>query len=102
MKLLEKLALRLLLRAVTPERIISVATSLIVKLLAWARKRDEWDKGKKIVEGMNRLSSIFLDIYADDELTEEDEEKIREELRSIADEENLEALVDRLVAFPAK
>ena len=95
MKLLE----RLLIKLITPERIVALVASLIVKLLKWARSKNEWDKGLEIVKAVNHLTALFMDIYNDDALTEEDEEKIRNEIQKIADEDTLTAILEKVASL---
>lgn len=83
---------------VTVDRVSSLIAGLIVKLLEYARnKSDEhWDTAKKIVEQNIKWSNLFLQVYEDDTLTEEEEKLIANEIAKMTDEETIKKILEGL------
>lgn len=85
--------IKLLFKTLTIENISALVAKCIVWLLEYARNKGDkyWDTAKGVIRKINNWCSLFLEVYEDDELTEEEEEKIAEaiaketELKSIAD-----------------
>lgn len=77
----------------TIETVASLIAKCVVWLLEYARGKGDkyWDRAKDVIRKVNIWCSLFLEVYEDDELTEEEEEKIAEaiagqtELQSIAE-----------------
>ena len=65
-------------KTLTIENVSYLAAKCIVWLLEYARNRGDkyWDRAKEVIRNINVWCSLFLEVYEDDALTEEEEEKI--------------------------
>lgn len=68
----------LLFKTLTIENVSYLAAKCIVWLLEYARNKGDkyWDRAKEVIRNINVWCSLFLEVYEDDALTEEEEEKI--------------------------
>lgn len=64
----------------TPDNISTIVATGIARLLEYARgKSDEkWDKAKSVVNQINCWTGLFMQVYEDDKLTDEEEKLIAE------------------------
>lgn len=85
---MKKFLTNLLFKSMTIETIASLIAKCVVWLLEYARGKGDkyWDKAKNVIRKVNIWCSLFLEVYEDDELTEDEEEKIAE---AIANETEL-------------
>lgn len=62
----------------TPENVSTIVATGISRLLEYARGKDEekWNKAKSVVDQINVWTSLFVQVYEDDKLTDEEEQKI--------------------------
>ena len=62
----------------TPDNISTIVATGIARLLEYARgKSDEkWDKAKSVVDQINVWTGLFIQVYEDDKLTDEEEKLI--------------------------
>jgi hypothetical protein len=60
------------------DTICAMVSKLIAKLLKYASERggDAWEKAKGIILQINTWTSLFLQVYEDDNLTKDEEELI--------------------------
>lgn len=77
------------------DTICSLIAKAISKILQYASKRggNAWDIAKKIITKINLWTSLFLQVYDDEELTEEEEKLVADAIKK---ETNIEKLVDIL------
>jgi len=75
--------IKLLFKTLTIDNISSLAARCIVWLLEYARNKGDkyWDTAKGVIRKINNWCSLFLEVYEDDELTEQEEEKIAEAIQ---------------------
>lgn len=90
---MKNILITLLFKSLTIDNISSLIAKCIVWLLEYARNKGDkyWDKAKNVIRKINIWCSLFLEVYEDDELSEEEEEKIaaaiqkETEIQSIAE-----------------
>lgn len=90
---MKSMIVNVMLKLVSVDMIASVIAKAIAKLLKHASERggDTWDKAKKVVQKVKVWIDLFLEVYDDDDLTADEEQKIA---NAIKNETNLEKLVD--------
>lgn len=100
-KLLNNMLLSILSRFITLENIAALVARLIARLLEYARKRGNpaWEKTKGIVSEVNRYTSLFMEVYEDDTLTDEEEKQIAQ---AIVQGSNATKISDILERFKAE
>jgi hypothetical protein len=67
----------------TPEMIGRLSAWLIALLLRKASKSGKWDSIKAIVQKVFDALQLFNDVYADDEMTPEEEEQVAQKIESV-------------------
>ena len=67
----------------TPEMIGKLSAWLIALLLRKASKSGKWDSIKAIVQRVFDALQLFNDVYADDEMTPEEEEQVAQKIESV-------------------
>ncbi len=93
--------LSILSRFITVENIAALVARLIARLMEYARKRGNpaWEKTKGIVSEVNRYTSLFMEVYEDDTLTDEEEKQIA---KAIVQGSNAAKISDILERFKAE
>ena len=83
------------LKFLTIDRLCQLAAKIISNLLFWASKKGgkAWDIAKTVITKINLWTSLFLQVYDDDEMTKDEEQKIAE---AIKNQTNISKLVDIL------
>ena len=92
---MKKLLIKLLFKTLSIDNVSMLAAKCIVWLLEYARNKGDkyWDKAKAVIRKINLWCSLFLEVYEDDELTEEEEAKIAE---AIANETDFQTIAEIL------
>jgi hypothetical protein len=67
----------------TPQMIGRLSAWLIAFLLRKASKSGKWDSIKAIIQRIFEALQLFNDVYADDEMTPEEEELVAQKIESI-------------------
>lgn len=67
----------------TPEMIGKLSAWLIALLLRKASKSGKWDSIKDIVQKLSEALEMFNTVYADDEMTKEEEEEVAQRIESL-------------------
>lgn len=67
----------------TPEMVGKLSAWLIALLLRKASKSGKWDRIKGIVQRVFEALQMFNDVYADDEMTPDEEEQVAQKIESI-------------------
>ena len=67
----------------TPEMIGKLSAWLIALLLRKASKSGKWDKAKSIVMRLFDALQLFNDVYADDQMTPEEEEAVAQTIEGL-------------------
>jgi hypothetical protein len=67
----------------TPQMIGRLSAWLIALLLRKASKSGKWDSIKAIIQKIFDALQLFNDVYADDEMTPEEEELVAQKIESI-------------------
>lgn len=97
---MKDLIINLLFKLVNVEMIAKIMAKCVAYLLEWARgsasEDGKWDKAKSIIEQVNNWSSLFLEVYADDRLTIEEEEKIANAIEECTDKEKVNEILNRI------
>lgn len=90
-----KFILSILIKFLDVDTLCSLVAKAIACILAYASKRGgkAWDIAKNIITKINLWTSLFLQVYEDDELTQEDEDIIA---KAIKNETDIAKLVDIL------
>lgn len=84
-----------LLKFISVESICTLLAKLIAKLLKIASQKggDKWDKSKEILNKASIWINLFNEVYEDDTMTPEEEERVA---KAIEDQTSIEKLVDIL------
>lgn len=79
------IAIGFLLKFVTADTVAKVIATCVAKLMEIARKKggNAWDKSKKVAQNAEIWIHLFNEVYADDGLTEEEEEKIAQAIKDL-------------------
>lgn len=90
--------MNLLLKCLSLDTISSLVASCIARLLEYARgKSDEkWDIAKNVVNRINVWTKLFVEVYEDDQLTEEEEAKIAEAIRNSTAVEKIAEILNKV------
>lgn len=74
----------LLLKFLSVDNLCTVAAKIIAALLAYASKKGgkAWDIAKASITKVNNWTSLFLQVYDDEKLTEEEEKIIADAIKS--------------------
>ena len=85
--MLKSFLIKLVFKSIKLEDISRITAKCIVWLLEYARNKGDkyWDTAKGVIRKINNWCSLFLEVYEDDELTEEDEIKIAEAIANETD-----------------
>ena len=85
----------LLVKFLDVDTLCTLVAKAIATLLAYASKRGgkAWDIAKTAITKINLWTSLFLQVYEDESLSEEDEKKIAEAIKK---ETDIAKLVDIL------
>ena len=67
----------------TPQMIGRLSAWLIALLLRKASKSGRWDSIKSIIQKIFDALQLFNDVYADDEMTPDEEEQVAQKIESI-------------------
>lgn len=90
-----KFIISILIKFLDVDTLCSLVAKAIACILAYTSKRGgkAWDTAKNIITKINLWTSLFLQVYEDDELTQEDEDIIA---KAIKNETDIAKLVDIL------
>lgn len=85
----------ILLKFLSVNTICKLIARGIAKILEIASKKggDTWDKAKAVIKQIHVWCGLFLEVYEDDTLTTEEEEKIAD---AIKNQTNIDKIVDIL------
>ena len=83
------------LKFLTVDGLSQLAAKIISNLLYWASKKGgtRWDIAKAVITKINLWTSLFLQVYDDDEMTEDEEKVVAE---AIKNQTSIAKLVDIL------
>lgn len=108
---MKKWIINLLLKFVNIEMIVDVVVGLIIKLLDYAKSKGKegkgdsedglsdkkWDIAKNVVDIIGQACQYFVTIYADDNMSEDEEAKIKSDIIALLDKHNLsEKITDKI------
>lgn len=91
--------INLFFKSLTVDNISQIAARCIVWLLEYARNKGDkyWDTAKGVIRKINNWCSLFLEVYEDDELTEEDEAKIAEAIKNQTDVQTIANILQKKI-----
>lgn len=91
--------INLIFKSLTIENISALVAKCIVWLLEFARNKGDayWDTAKGVIRKINNWCSLFLEVYEDDELTEEDEIKIANAIKNETDIETIAKILQKKI-----
>ena len=91
--------INLFFKSLTVDNISQIAARCIVWLLEYARNKGDkyWDTAKSVIRKINNWCSLFLEVYEDDELTEEDEAKIAEAIKNQTDVQTIANILQKKI-----
>ena len=94
---MKNFVIKLLFKTLTIDNVSAIAAKCIVWLLEYARNKGDvyWDKAKAVVRKINNWCSLFLEVYEDDELTEEEEAKIAEAISKETDLQTIAEIISK-------
>lgn len=78
-----KILLTIISKFWTPEIIGKLIAKLIAILLRRASKTKRWDSIKAIIQKIFEALELFNDVYADDEMTPDEEEQVAQKIESV-------------------
>lgn len=83
------------LKFLTVDGLCQISAKIIANLLSWASKKGgkAWDVAKTVITKINLWTSLFIQVYEDENLTEEEEAIIA---KAIKDQTDIEKLIDLL------
>ena len=92
---MQNLIINLLLKIISPEKIGQLVAKAISKLLNHAKEKrgSTWDSSKKIINQIRKWSNLFIQVYDDDTLTEEEEQIIADEIAKMTSAPNINKLL---------
>lgn len=85
--------LYLVKKFMTPEKVIRLLAGIIANLLRKASKSGKWDLFRSIIQKVEKICHLFNEVYEDDTLTKEDEEKIAEAIEELADSKSIKDIL---------
>lgn len=92
--------INLLFKMINVDSIAKIMAKCITFLLEWARgsasEDGKWDKAKEIIEHVNTWSGLFLEVYTDDRLTADEEERISEAIKNCTDKKKIDEILNRI------
>lgn len=99
-KFLNNILLGILAKFITIDNVAALVARLIARLLEYARKRGNpaWEKTKGIVSEVNRYTSLFMEVYSDDTLTDEEEKKIAQAIVQGSNATKISDILEKLKA----
>lgn len=91
--------INLFFKSLTVDNISQIVARCIVWLLEYARNKGDkyWDTAKGVIRKINNWCSLFLEVYEDDELTEEDEAKIAEAIKNQTDVQTIANILQKKI-----
>ena len=91
--------INLFFKSLTVDNISQIAARCVVWLLEYARNKGDkyWDTAKGVIRKINNWCSLFLEVYEDDELTEEDEAKIAEAIKNQTDVQTIANILQKKI-----
>jgi len=92
---MQNLIINLLLKIITPEKIGQLVAKAIAKLLKHAKEKrgETWETSKKVIGQIRKWSNLFIQVYDDDTLTEEEEQIIADEIANMTTASNIDRLL---------
>lgn len=92
---MKSIIMAIALKFLTVDGLCQLAAKIISNLLFWASKKGgkSWDIAKSVVTKINLWTSLFIQVYDDDQMSEYEEQKIA---KAIADQTPIAKLVDIL------
>ena len=78
-----KVLLTIISKFWTPEIIGKLIAKLIAILLRRASKTKQWDRIRSIISTVAKALALFDDVYADDEMTPDEEEQVAQKIESV-------------------
>lgn len=89
----------LFFKSLTVDNISQIAARCIVWLLEYARNKGDkyWDTAKEVIRKINNWCSLFLEVYEDNELSEEDEVKIAEAISKETDVQSIAKILQKKI-----
>lgn len=92
---MQNLIIDLLLKLISPDKIGKLVAKAISKLLNHAKEKrgDTWETSKKVITQIKKWSNLFIQVYDDDTLTEEEEEIIAKEIAAMTTASNIDKLL---------
>lgn len=72
------------LKFLTVDNLCSLAAKIIAALLSWASKKggNAWDIAKTVITKINNWTSLFLQVYDDDTMDENEEMIVSEAIKN--------------------
>lgn len=91
---MKTIILLLIKKFLTPEKVAQLLAQIIAYLLRKASKTKNWDVFKNIVQRVEYATHLFNACYDDDEMDEEDEDKIAEAIEQITDKVDVNLIIE--------
>lgn len=93
---MKTLILFLVKKFLTPKRIASLLAGIIANLLRKASKTGNWDTVKDIISKTENACHLFNEVYSDDNLSKEEEEKIAGAIAGLTTSENIKRILNKV------
>lgn len=93
---MKSLALWIIKKYLTPEMIAKLLTQVIAHLLRKASKTKNWDLFKSVVKRVEQACHLFNEAYDDDDMDEQDEERIADAIEELTDKVDATVIIDKI------
>jgi superfamily I DNA and RNA helicase len=80
----------------TPEKVIHLIAGIIANLLRKASKSGKWDLFRSIIQKVEKVCHLFNEVYDDETLSKEDEEKIAEAIEELTEKESIKGILNKV------
>ena len=86
----------LIKRFMSPEKIARLLAGIIANLLRKASKTNHWDLFKGIIVKIENICHLFNEVYSDETLSKEDEERIATAIEQLTDKTDLKSIITKV------
>ena len=92
---MKSIIMSIALKFLTVDGLCQLAAKIISSLLFWASKKGgkSWDIAKAVITKINLWTSLFIQVYDDEEMSKEEEEIVA---KAIKNQTSIDKLVDLL------
>ena len=93
---MKTILLFLIKKFLTPAKVAKLLAGIIANLLRKASKTGNWDTVKDIISKTENACHLFNEVYEDDTLSQEEEERIAEAIAGLTTSENIKRILNKV------